>query len=285
MDKQEEEKRHGNAIFPCSVYAYDAPIENKEKIYCHWHKEVELLYVVSGRCTLRINHRLYEIQKGDFIFIPANQVHMAVGDQVHAFQFIAVVFHPDLIASFGNDVVQQNVIEPMVHWKFNVSPVFHQDSLLSDSLYKILQTWQTREQGYELHIKTQLFVIFDHIYELISKYGNMESNPVDYKVTEIKEIISYIQKNYKNDISLLTIASSFSMSKGHFCRFFKEMTGMTFIEYVNYYRINESCELLKKTDFPIRIVAEMTGYRNVSYFNRTFQKYIHMNPQEYRKQL
>lgn len=47
----EEKAKHGTASFPCSVYMIDAPVKNKEKIYCHWHSEVELLYILEGNAT------------------------------------------------------------------------------------------------------------------------------------------------------------------------------------------------------------------------------------------
>ncbi len=285
MEKNEELKKHGNASFPCSVYEYSAPIENKEKIYCHWHKEVELLYIISGNCLLKINHQSYFVQAGDFVFIPVNQVHMAIGDQEHAFQFIALVFHPDFISSFGNDYIQQTVIDPMVHWKYETSPVMKHDAFLADIMHHILSVWQKHEVGYALDIKTQVFLVLNHIYAKVSQENMVQISAVDYKVTEIKKMISFIQKNYMKNLTLASTASFFSISKGHLCRFFKEMTGMSFVEYVNYYRINESCELLKKTNYSISVISEMTGFHTVSYFNRTFQKYMHKTPKEYRRNL
>ena len=41
----EEQIAHGNAIFPCAVYQVDAAIDTAEKIYCHWHHELELLFI------------------------------------------------------------------------------------------------------------------------------------------------------------------------------------------------------------------------------------------------
>ena len=78
------------------------------------------------------------------------------------------------------------------------------------------------------------------------------------------------------------LAAYFHMSEGQFCRFFKSQIGMTAIEYLNYYRIGVACDMLKDGILPISEIATECGYNNISYFNRTFRKYMHCTPGEYR---
>lgn len=63
------------------------------------------------------------------------------------------------------------------------------------------------------------------------------------------------------------------------------MTHMTPFEYLNYYRINQSAYLLHNSDADISQIAGMTGFNNISYYNRTFQRYMHMTPSQFRKSL
>lgn len=278
----EEQTKHGNASFPCSMYMVDAPIENKEKIYCHWHKEVELLYILEGKATLTINHRVYEIKEKDFVWIPVNQMHMVVGDTIHPFRFVAIVFHPDLISSFANDIVQQKYISSLLKWEYAYTPVFHKDSVLKSCMNRLKDLWEKKESGYELYIKSCLYEIICHLYGMIkgTQVNIQESN--DYRITQIKQMISYIQKHYDENISLDFLAKYFSLSKGHICRIFKDMTNMTVIDYLNYYRINRCVQLLLESDATIASIAESVGFHNISYFNRTFKKYMHLSPKEYR---
>lgn len=278
----EEQTKHGNASFPCSIYLVDAPIRNKEKIYCHWHKEVELLYILKGKATLTMNHRVYEIKEKDFIWIPVNQIHMVVGDTTNPFQFVAIVFHPDFISSFANDIIQQKYISSLLKWEYAYTPVFHKDSVLQSCVSRLLDLWKKKENGYELYIKAVLYEIICHLYEIIkgTQMNVQESN--DYRITQIKQMISYIQKHYDENISLDFLANHFSLSKGHICRIFKDMTHMTMIDYLNYYRINRSAQLLQESDATIISIAESVGFHNISYFNRTFKKYMHHSPKEYR---
>ena len=58
---------------------------------------------------------------------------------------------------------------------------------------------------------------------------------------------------------------------------------MTLIEYINYYRIGIACDQLLTGSEPVSTIATGCGYGNISYFNRTFRKYMHCTPGEYRK--
>lgn len=281
--QQEEKTQHGTASFPCSVYEYDAPVDIAEKIYCHYHKEVELLYITEGHATLTVNHRIYAIGKGDFIIIPVSHLHMVIGDTKHAFRFVACVFHPDFIASFGNDIIQQKYNHAIINWNFTYSPVIHNDEILKEQFSLILQRWKSKDDGFELQIKIAILTIFSHLYSLASKAKSETSEMSDYKITVLKSLIRYIQNNYASAISLSSTASHFSVSKGHLCRFFKEMTNMSFTEYLNYYRITKSTELLIRTDLPISTISENVGFNNLSFFDRTFQKYMHETPTGYRR--
>ena len=100
----EEQIAHGNAIFPCAVYQVDAAIDTAEKIYCHWHHELELLFILEGNAVLHIGDHSHPIHSGDFAWIPSNAVHMVLGETNTPFRFIAIVFHPELIQSFGTNI-------------------------------------------------------------------------------------------------------------------------------------------------------------------------------------
>ena len=79
------------------------------------------------------------------------------------------------------------------------------------------------------------------------------------------------------------ILSNIEHYKDYRTSLIKEMTQMSPIDYLNYFRITQSARLLCDTDFPISTIAVKTGFNNISYYNRTFRKYMHMTPGSYRK--
>ena len=73
------------------------------------------------------------------------------------------------------------------------------------------------------------------------------------------------------------------MSEGHLCRLFRSVTGMTLTDYLNLYRISVSADLLIQNRYSIIEVAGMTGFNNISYFNKIFRRYMHMTPTQFRR--
>lgn len=135
----------------------------------------------------------------------------------------------------------------------------------------------------ELLIKSNLLRIWHYLCLDAEATSFTLKKKDDERVRMIKQILHYIQENYARNLTLCGLAAYFHMSEGQFCRFFKSQVGMTAIEYLNYYRIGVSCDRLRESDTPISEIAIGCGYNNISYFNRTFRKYMHCTPGEYQK--
>ena len=88
--------------------------------------------------------------------------------------------------------------------------------------------------------------------------------------SRLKEIFSYVKENYTCDITVDEIARQVHLTKNYFCRFFKQITGTTFIEYLNMYRCQQAEELMRNSDMTITAIASQVGFKNLSYFNKTY---------------
>lgn len=281
----EEQTNHGPATFPCAVYQVKAAQSKREKIYCHWHKEVELLLILSGSASLHIGQKIYPVSSGTFALIPSNAVHMAFGSTDEEFRFIAVLFHPDFLRSFGSDSIQEKYLSPLFRWQFDCSPVLPDTQDFPDLILDIASCYQKKADGYELYIKARLLQLCFLLYQYAKDFQFQKQDSRDYQISLIKDMMIYLQEQCSETVTLQEMADHFHISKGHLCRFFKEMTNTSPIDYLNYYRINKSSQLLRDTDLSISAVAGQTGFNNISYYNRTFRKYMHMTPGEYRKKL
>ena len=72
-------------------------------------------------------------------------------------------------------------------------------------------------------------------------------------------------------------------SPNHFMRWFRQMTGQTFIIFLREYRLNAAAEALRTTEDTILSISEQCGFENLYYFNREFKAHFGMTPREYRK--
>lgn len=282
-----EQTAHGNAMFPLTIYDMESDVSLAERIHCHWHEEIEILVVTGGSALLHLSNESTPITRGNIIFIPSNQLHLVTCPLGAPFSFVALVFHPNLLAGPIRDAIQQQYILPVLE-QDTVFPVLTAtdqgwQAQASRLLSEIHRLFLQKDFGYELLIKARLLELW-HLYSMhAQKREKAVKAHSDYRIDLIKNIIEYIRAHYDSPISLRDLAAQFHISEGHLCRFFKSMTRMSPVEYINFYRISMSMELLRQTDMEISDIAMRTGFNNISYFNRLFRRYMHMTPTQYRE--
>ena len=125
-------------------------------------------------------------------------------------------------------------------------------------------------------------------YFLISlsrKYGDKnltEESTVTDKVNAA-EIISYIDDNYKEKITLDELAFIFRTNRSTLCKVFKATTGKTISEYVNDKKLLKAKDKILSTDKTLTEIAEELNFESIHYFTRFFKKHVGVSPKEYRK--
>lgn len=95
--------------------------------------------------------------------------------------------------------------------------------------------------------------------------------------------LDYIEKNYKEEISLEDVARQVNLSANYFSRLFKSKTGINFSDKILTFRMEKAKEILRDTDYNIKDVTYMVGYVDPNYFTKLFKKYTGRNASEYRK--
>lgn len=99
----------------------------------------------------------------------------------------------------------------------------------------------------------------------------------------IKKAINYINENFSENVTLGAVADEVFLSHAYFSRLFKSETGMTFSEYVNYVRVEESKKYLLDLGYNISEVATIVGFSDQSYFTKVFKKREGVSPGQYRR--
>lgn len=91
-------------------------------------------------------------------------------------------------------------------------------------------------------------------------------------------MVEYIKKSYANKISLKDLSEQMGVSVPYLNSKFKEGTGYTFNEFLNYYRILQALKLMKDTNMRIYEIADAVGISDYKYFNHVFKKYTGISP-------
>ncbi len=99
----------------------------------------------------------------------------------------------------------------------------------------------------------------------------------------ILPMIQYIHDNYREELSLDSLADFMHLNKNYICQLFKKEVGMTYISYLNQYRVEQSKLLLRNSDKQLAEISETVGYTDPTYFSRIFKKITAISPKQYRQ--
>lgn len=100
---------------------------------------------------------------------------------------------------------------------------------------------------------------------------------------EKKMIENYVQKNYREKLTLNQMANDLSYSKYYLIRLFKQYFDMTPIEYINYIRINKALNIINKNGVLLTEIAYSVGYNSYQQFSKWFKFFTFITPNEYVK--
>lgn len=99
----------------------------------------------------------------------------------------------------------------------------------------------------------------------------------------VKKALDYLQLHYKEKISLSVVALELGISKAYLSRLFQEFVNTSITEYINNYRLEQSCKLLNNPYLTIYQIAIEVGFCDIKFYYRFFQKHMGTTPGEFRK--
>jgi len=93
---------------------------------------------------------------------------------------------------------------------------------------------------------------------------------------------SYMERNYKRELSLEEVAEQVHLNPYYFSKVFKQQTGETFIDYITRIRIEHAKRWMSNKDISLKEICYLVGYNDPNYFSRVFKKVTGITPSEYR---
>ncbi|MFE5320048.1 helix-turn-helix domain-containing protein [Paenibacillus sp. NPDC056579] len=248
----------------------------------HFHGTYEIYYLMSGQRAYFIKDRSYMISPGDLVFINKHDVHKTTD--------IGQPGHERIVINFSDTFVGTDhpLYHPSVFGVFqqpaHVLSLNLQDQIFVQTIMnKMTRELNDKQTGFETYVKLLLveLLLFSSRYaERIESVPFEHASPLHKKISEI---VQHINIHYQEPMTLSGISELFFMSPYYMSRAFKEITGFSFIEYVNMTRIREAQKLLRETSYKIIDIADAVGFENIAHFGRMFKKLTKMTPHEYRK--
>ena len=276
-----ENKPHGTKDDPFSTYH----IENAGRSFqipVHWHDEFEIIYVRSGFLTVSISGESYIGKTGEAFVVSPGNLHL-MGSQSGTVDYYTFLFPLKYISFRTDDMLDEKLLEPLNSGHLMICPRVKDTA--KELCEQLIEIYEAKNDESDSKITTQVrtkIILLQFILEMWKK-GFVIENDTSGRNTVEKEMVSYIQQNFTGKISLREFGEQFHLSEKYISRYFKEHFHITLSQYVTYLRLEHAKQLLQDTDIPVTDVAMQSGYQNVSYFIRSFQKAYAVSPLKYRK--
>lgn len=281
---QKELKQHGNEQFPFLVSYQKLSEYESGSFMWHWHPEIEITYVQKGTMCYKVNHMVYHLKEGDIVFNNSGALHSGTMENQKDCAYIPVTFDSRLIYGFFQSTVNSKYVDPVIQDSMlpaiciDQSEPWHKP--FREYLLRIIDLDEKKPNFYELDITICLQSMWRLLLEHIT-YEPQASRENSLEYDRIKKILSYIEENYQNKITLNDIAGHIHLCESECTRLFKRHMNTTLFAFLQEYRIERSLEFLQD-DQPVSAVADKAGFSDPNYYSKVFAKIKGCSPREYR---
>jgi AraC family transcriptional regulator len=124
--------------------------------------------------------------------------------------------------------------------------------------------------------------------QIFARYSNRasENHPsAKLNKTQLRRSVEFIHENLDKDLTLAEVAAVANMSKYHFAKSFRQMTGIAPHRYLVKVRIEKARKLLTLDTISVEEVANRVGYADKGHFSAQFMKIVGVSPSRYRLEI
>lgn len=273
MAPEFEKMLKGTKEFPIGLFQNTSYIDKP-----HHHIEYEMLYLKEGKINVGIGKDIYIMEAGETVFIKPGLNHFISKIDNKDYRYYALVF--DISVLGAKDDICRKYFESL-----NINLFV----TLSKEIYKRIEKVTVLEEqkvyGREIVIKSLLFDVLSYLVSSKQFLELSDKNmPLDKRNSAaIEEAKNFVEKHYNENITLDDVLKLTKYSKSYFTKIFKESTNLTFIEYLNTYRVEKACVDLVYTEKTITQIALENGFNTTSYFAKIFKRIMNFTPKKYQK--
>lgn len=243
----------------------------------HSHSFYEIMLVLNGDVSFQVEDNTYKMPKNAVFIAPPKRDHRTIINSTKERYDRYVLW---LSSQFINDILERK-------------PSFHLDNLIGSGiseldkkevkhlthLFDTLISLSKTDPDYAVVTKSILSLIIVNL----NKLHHLSTDIASAGDKQMQEVISYINSNLTESLSLDSIAQSFFVSKFHLMRRFKDYTGTTIYAYIQSKRIALAKSLLLD-DVNATDVAAMCGFANYVTFYKSFMNETNISPSAYKEE-
>ncbi|WNS44074.1 AraC family transcriptional regulator [Paenibacillus sp. MMS20-IR301] len=265
-----------------SAFPFTAFTTRNIEYLAHWHNDLELVLVLEGSIRMGINSDTRLLQAGDLAVCSSGDIHY-YDSKDSSSTLLLIIFNPSLIGFPAGWPQNMRLSSP-----FKEQPDSPENGPIHLRLSAVMQELL---QEYTLKLPQHEQLVMGLLHELCALL--LRHMPLDTvnphrdkrRMTNMKimqGVLQFLDSNYMHPVTLADAAKHANMSLFYFSRFFKSISGMSYIAYLNSIRVNQAEYLLLNTDKSILDIALECGFSNIRTFNRVFKQVKLRTPSELR---
>lgn len=240
----------------------------------HWHRSIEIFALFEGELEFYVDEARYSLKPGEFMLVNSNEIHSIFSPKRNQTVVLQIP-----LTTFEKYYTDEKFIYFSHSSRLQDEEVMH---LLRDMYH----TYHEKPCGYELKVQGQFYML---LYILVTKYRETDVNEKviqnSRKLDRLSQITAYMEENYREDISLESLAEIFGYSATYLSRMFRKYAKTNYKACLDDIRLEHAVKELADTRLPIGEVVFRNGFPNSRAFVKVFKKRYGMLPKEYRRMM
>lgn len=264
------------------------PHVGQKSVSMHDHNFLELTYILDGMVEHTLDGETSVLHPGDYFIVDYGSRHAYRSLTEGGFDNLDCIFLPELVDPVLKGTKNLRTLLEHYILYFNIRAlvqnparvVFHDDDgRILDLLRRMQQEAERREAGYAAIVRCYLIEI------LLLTMRRLEDSTAASNGQDISAFLTaYVADHYTEELTLQSLAARLNYSLPYVSKRFKEDIGVSFVSYLQNYRVMQGCRLLTSTRHSLAQIAEMVGYRDVKFFSSLVKRKTGLTPSDFRRQ-
>lgn len=250
----------------------------------HSHPYYEIFYFHEGRCTYLIGDSIFALKPGDLLLMNGLVLHCPNVEPGSRYVRSILHFDPAWICKGLSDTAKSIMLDPFETLRNHRINLIGADRDEFEGILADINRLSTSNVGFcqermTLRIQEMLYMIADWCQVAVQ-----DQDSISDKERHVQHVVSFIEGNYMNDLTLERIARDMHITKHYLSTLFKEVTGTTVFTYLYHRRINQAKIMLRlNPQLSITDISQASGFKHLAHFSRMFKATVGMTPEYYRK--
>ena len=277
----EEPKKHGSVLFPFNIYPCTIPADFPS-VALHWQKSMEIIFVKKGAMQVQLHMEIQTVSQGTICIVSPGALHGLRGLPGQRSEYENMIFEPEFLGAGAVDICAQQYLVPLAAGQLLQPMYLRPGDPAYDEVERCLRRAEVLNEkqpvGFELAIKAAMLELLFLLLPLQPK--KLAAEPPG--TARLKHVLQRIQQEYDQPLTVEDVAKGCGCSASHFMRWFRQMTGSSFVAYLNEYRLAEAAKRLRGSEEKVLPISQEVGFESLSNFNHQFKLRYGLTPREYR---